>query len=196
MHRLENESIPIMEPMLLDKSRFLDAKGQWIISRWALKTAMVLDSTIVSPQRPQFYSSSECSALKNSGEIPDRSFAWIGRDLDSGYAAAATRLTFRVPNSLSADCFIERAPGHVSTFLVGSLAIQVVTVRFPGKYRDGAITLNPTEGPWDHLLVTTWPPRRKIYWPPALAFRDDIPGLAHNTILTTRWNVGIERKIF
>jgi hypothetical protein len=195
MHKLEDESIPIMEPMLLDKSRFLDAREQWVVSRWALKTAMVVDSTTVAPDRPIFYSVDQRRALKDAKEIPNRSFVWLGRDLSSGFAAASTGLSYEVAPSHDLQRIVERATGQVSTFLVGSLAIQVVTVSLPAKYSDGAIRLRPTKGPWDELLVPIWPPKRNVYWPPILAFMDAIPELRHNNILRTRWNVGAERKV-
>jgi hypothetical protein len=198
MHRLEDEAIPIMGPMLNEQPSFLDAASHWTIAAWALKTSMVLDSTTIAKHRPLFYSRIERIALKESRRIPSRTFVWLGHSLDLGLAAYSTATHFTIFNALN-PCHpytLKESPlGQVSTILVRHLAIQVMTVHAPAEYSDGAIDIRPPEGPWNHLLVSVWPPSGLRYWPPALAFHDSIPLLDFDT-LTSRWKMGNERVVF
>jgi hypothetical protein len=195
MHKLEDETIPIMGPLLSEQPSFLDVANQWTIAAWALKTAMVLDSTTIAKHRPLFYSRVERIALRESRRIPSRTFVWLGRSLDLGLAAYSTATHFTI-FSLRRPYSLKESPlGQVSTILVRNLAIQVMTVHAPAEYSDGAIDIRPPEGPWDQLLVSIWPPSRMRYWPPTLAFHASIPLLDFDT-LTNRWKMGDERVVF
>ncbi|HEY4934600.1 MAG TPA: hypothetical protein VII23_23790 [Terriglobales bacterium] len=195
MHRLEDETIPIMGPMLSEQSSFLDVVSQRTIAAWALKTAMVLDSTAIAKHRPLFYSRAERISLRESLRIPLRTFVWLGHSLDFGLACSsiATHLTILSP--FHPYSLKESTLGQVSTFLVCNLAIQVMTVHVPAEYSDGAIDISPPEGPWGDLLVSVWPPSRLSYWPPPLAFDSSISTLDLRT-LTNRWKMGNERVVF
>lgn len=48
MHRLEEETIPILEPMMMGrKKRFrLSEQDQLILAKWAYKTALVADFVV------------------------------------------------------------------------------------------------------------------------------------------------------
>jgi hypothetical protein len=195
MHRLEDETIPMMAPMLSERPSFLDVVSQRTIAAWTLKTAMVLDSATIAKHRPLFYSRAERIALRESLRIPSRTFVWLGRSLELGLAAYSTGTYFTLLNPCHPYSLKESPLGQVSTILVRNLAIQVMTVHAPAEYSDGAIDIRTPEGPWDHLLVSIWPPSRQRYWPPALAFHDTIPLLDFDT-LTNRWKMGNERVVF
>ena len=197
MSDLETANIPIMEPMVLDNSRFLDAAEQWAVARWALKTAMLLDSATVAPERPMFYSREECVSLRQSQTIPRGTLVWLGRSLDTGFVAQSSGVWFSMsaPGSKPINTSEELILGHVTTILIGHLALQVFTMRVPAEHGYGTISVNAGEGPWDELLTGIWPPCRNAYWPPLLAFTEGIPRL-HLDRLRSRWRYGTERKIF
>jgi hypothetical protein len=63
--------------------------------------------------------------------------------------------------------------GYVTTFGLGHLVLQVLRV----KRREGGtvekITLHPTPGPWNRLLIQLCPRQRAVVqWPPASSFSE------------------------
>jgi hypothetical protein len=189
MSNLETASTPILGAMIVDKSMFLDSLQQWTIAAWAVKTAMVLDAAIrpISGRSFTFYSETECQNIRESWAIPVRTMIWLGRFLGGdGLGAWSSELLATFPDDDG------KYPMRASTFVMGSLAIQVLSARAPAKYNHAAVRINPTQGPWDEIVVTAWPSIRRIYWPPILAFNES------DTIIDirkfpARWRQGIER---
>jgi hypothetical protein len=188
MSELETASKPSLGAMIMDKSMFLDSPQQWTIAAWAVKTAMVLDAAIrpISGRSFTFYSEAECHNLRESWELPVRTMVWLGRFLGTGLGAWSSVLLGTFPDDSG------KYPMRAATFLMGSLAIQVLSARAPAKYGHAAVGVSPTQGPCNEILVTAWPFIGRIYWPPVLAFNES------NTIidirqLPARWRQGIER---
>jgi hypothetical protein len=156
---------------------------------------MVLDSTTIDKKRPLFYSRAERLALGKNLEIPRGTAVWLGRSLIPHLRANSTGAYYMIHKPIHVHRSKEPHPGHVSTIVVGNLALQVLTVNAPAEYSDGGVVVKPSPGPWDHLLIGIWPPSRQQYWPPPLAFDTHIPML-HIGLLTNRWKMGRERVIF
>jgi hypothetical protein len=188
MSDLETASIPILGSMIADKSMFLDSPQQSTIAAWAVKTAMVLDAVIrpISGKSFTFYSETECHNLRESLVIPARTMVWLGRFLGAGLGAWSSVLLGTFPDDAG------KYPMRATTFVMGSLAIQVLSARAPAKYEHAAVGVNPTQGPWDEILVTAWPSIHRIYWPPVLAF-DESSTIIDIQRLPARWRQGIER---
>jgi len=184
MSDLEGVSIPLIGPLMDDISAFLNKSDQWTISAWAVKTAMVLDSTTMGV-KPLFYTQQERDDMRLSSKIPPRTFVWLARYLGRNTIACGSLETkHRGPLGLY--------HGRISTFIVGSLALQVMTVHLPiAEDRRGPIRIDPIPGPWDEILVTSWPAMWRIYWPPILAF-DDSNTIIHRDVLADRWQGGDE----
>jgi hypothetical protein len=153
MSELETASKPILGAMIADKSIFLDSPQQWTIAAWAVKTAMVLDAALrpISGRSFTFYSETECQNLRESRAIPARTTIWLGRFLGSGLGAWSSELLATFPDDS------EKYPMRASTFVMGNLAIQVLSARAPAKYDHAAVRINPAQGPWNEVLVTSWP---------------------------------------
>jgi hypothetical protein len=184
MSRLEDINIPLIGPRLDDKSAFLDDAEQRAISAWAVKTAMVLDSATMGV-KPLFYSQQERDDMRLSTEIPPRTSVWLARYLGRNTIGCGSLETkHRGPLGIY--------HGRISTFIVGCLALQVMTVHLPiAEDNHGPIRIDPAPGPWGEILIASWPPRRRIYWPPILAF-DDSNTIVHRDRLADRWQGGVE----
>jgi hypothetical protein len=184
MSDLEGANIPLIGPRIDDISGFLDESDQWRVSAWAVKTAMVLDSTTMAV-KPPFYTQRERDDMRLSSKIPPWTMVWLARYLGRNAIACGSLETkyrdiFRVYQ------------GRISTFIMGSLALQVMTVhRSLADENNRTIRIDPIPGPWTEILVAAWPASRHIYWPPILAF-DDSQTIINRDRLAGRWQSGEE----
>ena len=189
MSALEVASKPLIGPRMDDISAFLDRSDQWTISAWAVKTAMVLDSTTMGV-KPLFYTQQARDDMRLSSKIPPRTFVWLARYLGRNTIGCGSLQTnHRGPLGVY--------HGRISTFIVGSLALQVMTVHLMTVHlpiaedSHGPIRIDPIPGPWAEILVTSWPAGWRIYWPPILAF-DDSNTIINRDRLADRWQSGEE----
>lgn len=183
MSALEVENIPLLGCLMQDVSAPLDPAQQTSLSAWTLKTAMVLDA-INAKQRGRFYAREECERLRLYRSIPDQTYIWIGAYLRRGYHADGTILTLDFPNAPKA------AKAVVSTFVVGHLAIQAITIRPEPQHMNIRVEdVQIRAGQWDKLLLRIWPVgTRPATWPPTLTFTNRGPlSIAQ---LIHRWRVG------
>lgn len=147
MSSLETTCIPLIGSLMQDIAAPLDPSQQSLLSTWALKTAMVLDSTNTRA-RSVFYERSECEKLRLSSTIPDRTRVWIGRSTLNGLHADGTDVAIQTPDGTKI------AIGNATTLIVGHLALQVFAVHPLPRYKNKAINeVAPRPGPWDDLLV-------------------------------------------
>ena len=182
MSNLEDKSIPHIEPLMDDISAFLYNSDQFVISTWAVKTSMVLDSTTMGV-KPLFYTQKERDEMRLSIKMPPRTFVWLARYLGQNTIACGSLETkHRGPSGIY--------HGRISTFFVGSLALQVMTVHPPTE-TNVPIKIDPSPGPWSDILVTSWPGQWRVYWPPVLAF-DDSKTIINRDRLADRWQNGEE----
>ena len=184
MSDLETESKPLIAPRMDDISGFFDMAEQWMISAWAVKTAMVLDSTTMGV-KPLFYTQQERDDMRLSSQIPPRTFVWLARYLGRNtIGCGSLEAKHRGPFGIYV--------GRISTFIIGNLALQVMSVRAPIT-DDGhrPIRIDPIPGPWQEILIRAWPASWRIYWPPILAF-DDSPTIINRDRLADRWQGGEE----
>jgi len=183
MSDLETANMPVMGPMIDDKSIALYENERGKIAAWALKTAMLMDS-VTKAHVPLFYTEGERQALKESWEIPSATLIWMGRYLGrNDIGASSSRVNFRYGSDM--------APTRVTTFILGSLLVQIMTMHPPARYRRHNILVTPKNGPWDQLLLEVWPCESlfRLYWPPLIPFDDSKTALDVST-LADRWHVG------
>ena len=163
MHKLEDANIPILSHLIRGNSKFIDKLQQWSIAVWSIKTAMVLDSA-TAHAISLFYTQDERDKLRESSFIPERTSVWLGQFHGaSDVGASTTEIKTGLPNTTL-------FPTRISTFLLGSLVVQVSTTHLAPEYSDRTIHIGCAEGPWEYLIAPCWPTRGvSIYWPPILA---------------------------
>jgi hypothetical protein len=184
MSRVENKTKPIIACMFEDLTIPLDRQQQTLLSNWAVKTAMVLDS-IKNPQsNSRFYRKPECVTFRERRIIPDRVRIWIGRSALSALGAYGTDVTIVTPQGSPLGV------GTATTIVVGHLAVQAMALQLHPEFKDRSITdVNPKPGDWDNLLVQIWPiAHDSVMWPPRVTFTNSGPRSI--ATLMDRWRIG------
>jgi hypothetical protein len=185
MHKLEDANIPIMGPLIDGRSRLLDKVQQWSIAVWSVKTSMVLDSA-TAPAVSLFYTQEERYNLREFGLIPRGTLVWLGYfHAIHDVAAGASQIRTGLPDKVD-------FPTRISTFLLGSLVIQVTTSHLSPEYRDRTIVISSAERPWNYLIVPCWPTcDASVYWPPVMPL--DLGGTTSDfSAFADRFNLGID----
>lgn len=162
-----------------------------------MKTAMVMDST-TKKDVDFFYTMHERKSLMESRVISPRTFVWLARfiggaSIVGGYSTDTRYRLDLLPGS---------HPIRTTTFLIGSVMIQVMTIHVlkvfnilaPDENGYRTAMLDPIPGPWDDTLVSIWPTKRSVYWPPPLAF-DMSRTILNFRLVDKRWERGREVKL-
>lgn len=159
MSNLENEAKPVLESILDEKLKDIDASAQTKLARWAVKTAMVLES--IDSDRTWFYSDCERQLMRAEQSLPPRTSVWIAKCINQPNIYSAARDLRTTPNS-------DRVYAYVTTMAFGSLAFQIVSIKAPAAIPENiTLTYDVTEGPWEQTLVQVWPTTQKsVGWPP------------------------------
>jgi hypothetical protein len=148
MSALESENIPIIGRVMENAATPLDAAQQTSLALWAVMKAMVLDA-VNAKNRGHFFTRNECEALRLHRKIPDKTVVQIGAYVRSSYSADGTIVWLDFPNAPKA------AKASVSTFVIGHLVIQVVTVHHEPEHENAPVQgVMIRDGEWDKLLVT------------------------------------------
>ena len=188
MSALEVENIPIIGRLMENTATALDATQQTSLALWAVMKAMVLDA-VNAKKRGHFFTRNECETLRLQRKIPDKTVVQIGAYVRKGYSADGTIVCLDFPNAPKA------AKGSVSTFVVGHLVIQVVTVHHEREHenaRVGAVAI--ADGEWDKLLLPIWPvATAPATWPPHATFSNSGPRSI--ATLQTRWRMGRDATV-
>jgi hypothetical protein len=184
MSRVENKAKPIIGCMFEDLALPLDVQQQTLLSNWAVKTAMVLDSVKNPESNARFYLKAECATFRLKRTIPDRIRIWIGRSSLSALGAYGTDLAIVSPHSLKLGV------GMATTVVVGHLAVQVLAMHIYAEHLAKNVEdIEPKPGNWDSMLVPIWPiGRHSVMWPPQITFT----GSGQHSIarLMDRWRIG------
>jgi len=87
------------------------------------------------------------------------------------------------------------AKGSVSTFVIGHLVVQVVTVHHePERENVPVVTVSIGDGEWDKLLLRIWPAGTlPVAWPPQAMFANS--GSSSILTLQNRWRLGKDATI-
>jgi hypothetical protein len=187
MSDLEASCIPILKPMIQDNPRSLDALEQKSIALWAVKTTMVADS-INKRTREYFYFQNEREMLRVSSKIALQTGVWIGRYAENALHFDGGDLSLKIPERTIGGNKIPSSFDHatLNTIIMDHLVIQVLAVR--------ATVTNITErrifstilGRWGENLISIWPAKPRIQWPPQLSFINTADSIG---MLVRRWNV-------
>ena len=184
MSTLEAENIPLIGSMFQDISIPLNAAQQHSVAAWAMKTAMMFESTKGRNAANGFYTHEEGVNLRVSRTIPARTRIWIGRISEQHLGASGTDFTIQTTDGT------RLGTGSVATITAGHFVVQVVTSHIALEYADLSIPeVQPKPGDWDKMLLKIGPPEQlSLEWPPKVSFTNGGPlGFAY---LLDRWRVG------
>jgi hypothetical protein len=158
MSDLESLSKKIIGPMLLDVGGWIDPDRQKTIARWSLKTAMVFES-LTRSNRPNFYTTEECANVRLASNFPLRTSVWLGRFNQSGLGAWGKDI------KAGRNGIPEAGDAYGTTFVVGKLIIQVVTLHVSPTHETVVSDLDPHGVVIKNSLVSIWPSHRTAFWP-------------------------------
>jgi hypothetical protein len=176
---LERDVEPFLAPMIAGKPTTLAPEHQWLLARWAAKTAVVLECTLDTPVRT---SRGACEHLRTVG-VDTGTHVLVGR-----YDGVAQVLTYE------RDVFCRTTDGEQRFFPQASMVIGKVLIQvFAGPWRNGAPELiRHASHPLIPLVGSTG---AHIVWPPDSAIDDRRYELARFGVLTggAAWSVGERR---
>jgi hypothetical protein len=172
MSDLESAVRPTMGALVNDISMTLDAGQQRLLALWAVKTAMVIEG--VKQAKNHFYSAAQRSVFRTTLVPPEDTTVWLGRCVQSnllhGEARKLNVSNQRATNPLEDGC--------ATTFVVGRLVMQVLSVKRKPDAPRGGLSLKIRAGAWESKLVQIWPVEKQIVsWPPPQNFSDLDDGL-------------------
>ena len=188
MSALESENIAVIGRLMENTATPLDAAQQTSLALWAMMKAMVLDA-VNAKKRGHFFTRNECEALHLHRRIPAQTGVEIGAYVRKGYSADGTIVWLDFPNAPKA------AKVSVTTFVIGHLVIQVVTVHHEPQHENdpvGGVAIG--DGEWDKLLLRIWPAgTQPVAWPPQMTFSNSGPSSI--ATLQNRWRIGKDATI-
>jgi hypothetical protein len=159
MSTLEGHAKKVITPLMHDLSFPLDRLQQWLLTVWAVKTAMVFECT---RRRMPFYTKDDRQALLASS-VPQSTTVWIGRHSHSNIVdGGSNRLD---PSPARSNPLAE---SYVTTLALSRLILQVFTIRFKPEFEHTPLrlTLHLKPGPWDRGLIQIWPTlSARVAWP-------------------------------
>lgn len=166
MSQLEVQVKQFLQPLLIGKSCELDTLGQTIITRWSLKTAMVLEALDQVDKR--VYSQAERERLRSIGAIPWRTSVWLALSVEPSWFMSNKNRHVSAGDTQS-------ILGASFTMAFAHVVLQVLTIRVPEDVGINArVTANVRRGPWDRATIQIWPPRSTIViWPPSMALNGE-----------------------
>jgi hypothetical protein len=182
MSDLESDVKPTLGRMIQDSPITLNVKDQADIAAWAVKVAMVLETTTVSI-RGLFFTEEEHRKLKLTRTLPSRTTVLLGRFALSSLLADGTTLR-------GDDGGVKGvAYNSVTAIVVGHVALQVFTIHPIPEYENRPLSFTPMQGPWNGLITPIWPIVSATQWPRGHSFTND-GGLLSIGWLNGRWRMG------
>lgn len=162
MSKLEQDTIPIFKPLLVNLSVPLSSEQQSLLASWVMKTGVVLDSI---HRHNRFYQKDECENLRETRTIPTGTVIWIGRFFGNGLHAGLSDF------SLESPPHVKVGTGCVITFVLGRVVFQILSARARADHKEQQFNVGFRPGRWDELLTKIWPNTgSQITWPPPLSF--------------------------
>jgi hypothetical protein len=166
MSDLEKVAQSAIRPLMNDVSIPLDRPAQHLIAVWSMKTAMVFECT--DPTKNWFHKQADRQHVRETLALPVGTMVWVGRFERSNVSfVQGMRLFGAMPenNPVLGD-------GYLTTFAIGRLVVQLLTVRRKPEFQQRRLTLEVNPGPWDEALRQIWPTAPTVQWPPAVSFSE------------------------
>jgi hypothetical protein len=166
MSSLEGNARRILGPLMEDIHLVLNGDQQFLIAKWAVKTAMTAES-FNRTTRKLFYTRDECSRFRESWTFPNSVLVCLGR-----YAGTFDLGVFGIDAWDNEPNHPDVTHSYVTTLQFKRVVIQVVCVH-PRKDLQGTlINLKAIPGPWQQSIFEVRPVGR-LFWPPPLSFVDN-----------------------
>src|ERR1700733_1104635 len=183
MSDIETAVRSTMGGLVNDISMTLDEEQRRVLAQWTVKTAMVIEG--VKQAKNNFYSAEQRSVFRTTLAPPEDTAIWLGRCAQSNLLHGEARKLHvsdqRATNPLEDGC--------ATTFVVGRLVMQVLSVMRKPDAPRGGLSLQMRAGPWESKLVQIWPvEKQRVNWPPSHNFSDLDDGLRD---LRRRFAVGV-----
>jgi hypothetical protein len=179
MSKLEQDSKPTIGPLLRgsDIVTPIDTAQQSVVARWAVKTAMVNETTAPPPPKigSYFYTKDECERLRLTSSIPPKTIVWIGKFTGVGLFGRGTHVW---DNGEKHAIHKTVTCGHIFTIVLDHLVLQVLTVHVSPEDGATSFTIPQHDAPepfgnWTELLVPIWPIVGTVWWPPSRNFTEN-----------------------
>lgn len=165
MSDLETKCRRVIGPMMHDVSLYLDREAQFNLSRWAIKTSIVL-GCLVREGVGRCYSREERGVLRTGDTLPAKTLVWLARYSDPDFFFAGGLMKTPAKNLIPYE-------GCVGTLAVGYLLLQVFHFHCEGDDTDSPSWVFSADGPWKDGLLGIHPSSSTVLWPPAISFSDD-----------------------
>ena len=150
MSDLESQAKEFLQPLLAGRSVVLNNSDQRVITRWGVKTAMVLEGQDKPEKR--VYTLHDCEALRTTYTIPWRTSVWLATSADPGFFLSTK--SHNVPGSG------EGSLGVWTTMAFAHLVLQVLTIRVPEDVGPHThVITSVRRGPWNQVTIKIWPTR-------------------------------------
>ncbi len=156
MAELEEQTRPILTPLIRGKVRHLDVADQTIIARWAGKTAVTLNAA--DHATPSRFPNGFVTALK-SGEPPPMTQVWFGALDFRAVAGANVRMRISGPG-------FQAQLAVMPLLLLGRLLL-VAFVRLDPRALPRLV-----QHTLQNVLSQIWPPVERVRWPPPAALSE------------------------
>jgi len=183
MSGLESAVRRTMGGLINDIAIEVDAEQQLALALWTVKTAMVIEG--VKQAKNGFYTPEDRGTFRQNLIPPSQTAVWVGRCNESNNLHAEAR-KLHVSNPTATNPLED---GCATTFVVGRLVIQVLSIKRKADMMHGNLRLRMRSGPWNVKLVQVWPvEKQSVTWPPPQSFSDLDDGLRD---LRRRFAVGV-----
>jgi hypothetical protein len=181
MQRLEDDVMPFLQPMIAGEPTSLPATHQWLLARWAAKTAAVLECTLDSPVRTPRVA---CEHLRKVG-VHAGTQVLVGKYDGDLHVLAHERDLFSRTTTDGQQRHFPQA-----TLVIGKVILQV----FAGPWRSSIPALVPHAA--QPLVPLVGGLGDEIAWPPDVAIGDAQFELARFGVLTggAAWSDGHARR--
>ena len=170
MSACENETAPILIPMITNHPATLDSVQQLQIVQWTMKCAMLFESM---DGGGRFYTDGDRSSFRAT-LVPPGDFLeiWLAH-----YSGAVFRAATDHKGVLTIGASGRSYQGHMITMIFGSLAIQVLNFKcFTADDPTPGIRIRGDRD-WSDYIMRLDPAIADVQWPPKLSLDD-----SHNSL--------------
>jgi hypothetical protein len=176
VHKLDEDVKPFLKPMIAGEPTSLPPARQWLLARWAAKTAVILEAALDTPVRTPRV---DCEHLRAVG-------VHAGTQVVVGHYDGESQVLTHERDLFSRTIDGEKRYFPQASLVIGHVFIQV----FAGPWRSGLPDL--VQHSSQPLIPLVGNAGEEIAWPPASAINDARYELARFGVLTggAAWSAG------
>jgi hypothetical protein len=165
MSVLEDDTSPILTPMITNESVRLDSAQRLQLTQWTMKCAMLFEFI---DGEGRFYTQDDRSQFHET-LVPVGDFVeiWLAHYSGTIFRAATDHRGVQL-KGLSGRPYL----GHIMTMVFGHLVIQILNIKCLAANDMTAGIKVKTEGEWADFIVNIDPAIPFVQWPPKLSLDD------------------------